>query len=181
MFELHLNVNDKPDFEYGQKLYVVEPDPTGNNSTAFSEKCPVCDNTRKINYKGYELKCSYCDRLSANYISIRKYVVREYFVNEFVVEGPESISGMKTQLPVVKKICAFTRWGHGYNDIKKKQLFVYDVDPDDQQIKEDRRMDNFVFTSKNAAYHALEIIMEKERDNLNKFNDEHGTSYEFPY
>ena len=168
MFTLKINLNAALDFQYGQKLYVVEPDPTLNcnrNRVTFSEKCPVCDNTRKIQYRGFELKCTYCDRVGVNYICIEKYTV----------------SGIKSELPVIKNIRMFTRWGRGFSDCKTKEINMRNVDPKDERLVAEHRSVDFVFTSKEAAAHALELLIENDKKRLNEFNKEHGTEYKYPF
>lgn len=184
MCEFNIKLQKEPKFKYGQKLYIVEPDPTTRyHDKSFSEKCPVCDNKRTISYRGYEIKCSYCDRLGANYVTVTKYVLREYYVNKIVIEGSNTASGLRSSLPEVTEIRAFTRWNNSFDGYKTRDVLIRNIDPegDLEALLGKREYDSFVFTSKEAAQKALEIIMNNERTKLEKFNEQHGTTHEFPY
>lgn len=183
MYHFELDVDKKPELQYGQTIYVIEPDPTKLNPSEYLSfgKCPVCDDKKKISYRGYEIECSYCRQVSTKYIILTKYVLSKYFVNRFRFSGPDFVSSIRSHLPKIEDFCAFTRWGKGYDDIRVREIYPDDLDPSDDKVCKYGEDDVFVFTSKNAAEHALELVIEKQKKLLDEFNKKYGTDYVFPF
>lgn len=185
-----VDVRDTTDFYYGQKVYRIEPR-RHNAGNTFKEKCPVCDDTKKVEIKGYTFKCPYCEGSrsdpEATQIMLRNYDVVEYIINRFEVNGADrknaySGDGLLNDrnLPFVRWY-GFTRWGNGLHEVTSRQFSEYDfreVDPDKVDIN---RPGDHCFFSKSEAKKYCSRLHERQKGQLEKFNAEHGTDHAYPF
>lgn len=189
--EITLKYNDdEVPISFGDKFYIVEPCP--RLTKHFQEKCPVCDDTHKINVRGFEFDCPYCHTLNNNstHITVRKYEVREYYVNKFQLVGSEN---KKDYIPYVKieprltGIYAFTKSGNGYGDVSERTVYEskYQWDPD---LEDEERLTwlkrephTYYWHTKKDAEKFCKMLNDTERKNLADFNAAHGTKHEYPF
>lgn len=185
MYELKINLEREPRFHYGQKLYIVR---TGN-SKYFNEPCPICNDEKKITLKGIEgLSCPYCQtsyrgRNTNNNIGVHEYRVIECFVNKIELEGEEtkSLYGAGGPPKPMIRISGFTREGNGYSGIGTVHLtnsVRVDEYPENPSYN---FLDAYVYTTKKGAEVLKKMFVDKEKEELQKFNEEHGTNYEYPF
>lgn len=183
MYELKINLEREPRFHYGQKLFVVRK----ANTKSYSEVCPVCKGERKVTIGGIsDLLCPYCqvsNGRKATYISVQEFVVLECFVNEIKIKGDTTknlCAGQEAPFPQIY-ISGFTRVGNGYGS-------VYSVRLDNpryiDEVPKDRLFalpEDCVYTTKKGAEELKKMFIEYQKDELRKFNEEHGTNYEYPF
>ena len=182
-----IKLSCSPIYKYGQKVYIIEPDPVNRfSSKTFTEKCPVCEGEHKITIKGYTADCPFCNgvrTLTNNSVTVKKYVLREYYVYELRLTGPEYISQIKNGKPDIRTYKAFTRWSNGYDGVKERELPLYKnkIDPEPSLFSKTVAPADYVFTEKKRAEKALVLLVEAEKKKLESFNAEHGTSHAYPF
>lgn len=181
--------------EIGKKVFVIETKAMGD-STVFTEKCPVCDDTRKVTIRGFEFKCPHCmsggfavGAAGATTVRIKKYHVEEYIVHQITLAGPDTKksygSGAKScdDYPSVKEIGAFQRTANGYANVRTISVTRDNrfIDPKPSDAADPDRLSSFYFTKKSLAEEVQRLLMEKEKQKLDRFNKEHNTNHAFPY
>ena len=188
--EINLTAMDEGVFHYGQKVYMVDCMGTwGASAKTFTEKCPVCDDTRKINVRGFEFKCPYCDgagRGNAISITIRGYRVREWIINQVDIVGEERKNaycnkGSEDDLPHTRWY-GFHRSDNSYGGISTRQFYTSEVcDEDPNEISPGEDVGRRVFLTKVSAEKYCRRVHEAQKAQLDRFNAEHGTAHEYPY
>lgn len=181
---------DQPVFaEFGKKAYIITC--SRNETKYFKEKCPCCGDTKKIQYNGFEVKCSIC-ATQRGYISLENWHVEEYIVNDIRIVGPDykkcydKDHGKRKpeDYPRVTEINGFHRTANGYNNVLNHKIPIrsqfVDPEPNTQTINL-FEIEQFAFTTKAKADAVCEAIRQKDRDALMKFNQEHGTNHLYPF
>lgn len=187
MDQIVQKLRTEPMFYYGQKLYVIEPHGRGED---FTSTCPICDGTKKIEYRGHEFNCPLCQSggyRSPNYLYLRGYQIIEYIVNKITIRGPEVKKAYGNNvaffdLPTAG-FEAFAREGNGYDGIHTKSLIENEhyVDPGVDTILNASSPSDYVFTTTAPAKTAMKALIDRDKEKLEKFNKMHGTNYEYPF
>ncbi len=200
MTECLITLQQKPLFWLGDKFCKVEESALNHGRTSkmeFSSKCPSCNDTRKITYKGYngsdfECECPVCKGSVGhgygNKIKLTNWEVHEYIVYKINAQGPETVSAYKDSIGYIDSmsLTAFCKIGrcmddyiqtnvpcvenHVDNDIKSIDMDAYYFDPKD-----------YVFRKKADAARFLEALKERDRRRLAEFNKTNETEYEYPF
>lgn len=177
----------------GDKVYVIHQ----YNSRTFTQKCQVCDDTKKITYRGYEMPCPYCvggtyrsGNLVRNTCTVYGLEVEEFIVNSVVIEGPDTKSAYATKnkgsiisAPKVAGVYAFTRRNGSSSSIATVKVpngGLY-LDPEEKYILNALHLDSFVFTTRKKAEAAVSLLVGKEKERLAEFNAKYECSYEYPF
>ena len=186
-----------PPVWYGDKVYII----VRNGNKVFREPCPVCDDTKKINVRGFELKCPYCDvhpNDNTNTLVLCRHVVEEVFVNQIVIEGPVEKGAYKRYMsgdprgndcPTIKRVLGFYKHGNGYGSERVVTIPTWEgaYDPDEEVLQKaisgqkTGTFTDYVFSDRKGAERALAMQEEYDRELLRKFNEEHGTNHEYPW
>lgn len=185
-----------PIHKIGQKVYVIREESLG--SGRFRVKCPVCDDEKKIAYRGYDLPCPYCSEKKQygwdkdpiiNSISLKGYTVVEYIVNSITIEGSDTMDAYKPRNaakrpPRIMKVGAFHRYDGGWHSVDTVSVpnsVGIDLDPTEEWLGKDGvRVGSFAFTTKKKAQEAAEFFTEKEKKRLAEFNKKFGCNFEYP-
>ena len=179
-----LDVMDEGVFHYGQRLYIIRT----IDHKLYTGKCPVCDNTRKITVKGYEMDCPYCscDPQHADYsILLKNYKPIEYIINEITIKG-EAVKNAYTKdgnpqvgrIPVVV-YNGFAKIG---NTTEKRRFCVHDLAARDlRPTSPSDNLTDFVFDTRSQALAVTRCLHEKQKAILSDFNKQQGTNYEYPF
>ena len=200
MTECLITLQQKPLFWLGDKFYKVEGSAYNHGRTSkmeFSSKCPSCNGTRKITYKGYngndfECECPVCKGSVyhgyGNKISLTNWELHEYIVYKINAQGPETVSAYKDGIGYIDSmsLTAFCKTGrcmddfiqtnvpwvenHVDVDIKSIDMDAYYFDPKD-----------YVFRKKADAVRFLEALEERDKQRLIGFNKTYETEYEYPF
>lgn len=188
----------EPLFWLGDKFYIVNNQNKryGYSYTRFSSKCPSCNDTRKITYKGcddkeYECECPICKGASyrgyGNTIDLNNWNVNEYIVYDLDTRGIETESAYKDgAVMAAVRLRAFCRTGRCLDnyittevpftsarvdiDITSVDFSSYHFNPGD-----------YVFRKKADAVKFCNAIKEYDKQRLIEFNKTYGTDYEYPY
>ena len=200
-----INLIEKPLFWLGDKFYKVEEERqrcTGTDRIVFASKCPSCNGTRKITYKGYngcdfECDCPVCkDSIIpfnvyygyGDQIELINWAVHQYIVNEISAKGPKTVSAYRDGIGYVSSVCltAFHKTGRGAGDfIKIKVPSVEDlVDPEIESMDMESYYfipKNYVFRKETDAAKLLNALKEYDRKRLIKFNETYGTDHKYPF
>lgn len=179
-----------PVYEIGRRIYAVRT----KQYYMFQQTCPVCDGTKKITYRGYEMECPYCVRRGArdgsvaSAIRIRTFKVEEFIVRSVEICGPDTKSAYEPRnkddifnVPKINKVTMFTRRDNGYNGVEEitVQQGSY-LDPTDEVVRNALQIEAMAFTSRAKAAAAKKILVEMEKQRLAEFNEKFGCSYEYP-
>lgn len=200
MTERLITLQQKPLFWLGDKFYKVEESALNHGRTSkmeFSSKCPSCNDTRKITYKGYngndfECECPVCKGSFyhgyGNKISLTNWELHEYIVYKINAQGPETVSAYKDGIGYIDSmsLTAFCKTGrcmddyiqtnvpcvenHVDVDIKSMDMDAYYFDPQDH-----------VFRKKADAAGFLEALKERDKQRLAEFNRTYETEYKYPF
>ena len=193
MTERLITLQQKPLFWLGDKFYKVE----ASTQIEFSSKCPSCNDTRKITYKGYngsdfECDCPVCIGSSyhgyGNKIKLTNWEVHEYIVYKINAQGPETVSAYKDGVGYIDSMsltafCKIGRCMEDYilsnvpcvensvdRDIRSIDMNAYYFDPQD-----------YVFRKKADAVRFLEALKERDKQRLAEFNRTYETEFEYPF
>ena len=198
MYTYEIQLSEKPLFWLGDKFYKVNDknNKFGDPYTSFSSKCPSCNNTRKIVYKGYngsdyECECPVCKgsigRGYGNTIELRNWNVNEYIVYDITARGSERESAYKDGA-VMESVTldAFCKTGRCLGDyISARVPFVPNqVDVDITSLDFSKyyfNPDNYIFRKRADAIKFCNAIKEYDKQRLIEFNKTYGTDYEYPY
>lgn len=180
MPQITLNVNKDQIFSFGQRLFIVESERTAD----YNSKCPICDDTHKITVRGVEFDCPMCRAArsgqSLQHISVHKFVTREYFINELRIFGEENKSDYgNNMVPPTVAYKAFTRNSASYNGAKTRSVYDRQLDPSDENIID--RMEDWVFSTKAKAECYRKMLIQRDKERLDKFNELNGTDYVYPF
>lgn len=201
LFTYSIILPQEPLFWLGDRFYAVgyyAKGYTADTSRDFSSKCPSCNDTRKITYRGYdgkdyEAECPLCKggigRGYGNRIEIKNWQVREYIVHKISAQGPETVSAYKEDAVMDRiHLTAFTKIGRGMDDYLEMRVpdvdNLVDVDPcslNIANISDYHNVSEYVFRKKKDAEAFCRMIKDYDRKKLEEFNKTYGTSYEYPY
>ena len=174
--------------EFGKKAYlIVHGNGIYDSGKSFIEKCPCCGGAGKIQYNGFEVKCSVCSTVKTS-ITLKDWVVEEYIVNSITASAPDYKNAYgknrkKGDLPRVTGIKGFCRTANGYSNVKTHDIPYRDrdyVDPDTDKV-DLYGAESFAFTTKAKAETMVAHLKQKDRDKLAQFNADHSTAYEYPF
>lgn len=188
----------EPLFWLGDKFYIVNSQNKkyGNAYTRFSSKCPSCNDTRKITYKGcddkvYECECPICKgatyRGYGNTIDLQNWNVNEYIVYDLDARGMETESAYKDGAVMeAVQLTAFCKTGRCLDDyITTNVPFMPDkVDVDITSLDFSNYHFNpgsYIFRKRVDAVRFCEALKEYDKQRLAEFNKTYGTDYEYPY
>lgn len=177
----------------GDKVYVIHQ----YNSRTFTQKCQVCDDTKKITYRGYEMPCPYCvggtyrsGNLVRNVCTVYGLEVEEFIVNKIVIAGPDTKSAYATKnkgsiinAPKVTGVYAFTRRNGSSSSIatvKVPNSGIY-LDQEEKYVLDALQLDSLVFTTRKKAEAAVALLVEREKERLAEFNAKYECNYEYPF
>ena len=196
---LNVEVSNQTPVQYGDKVYLI----VHNNCQHFREKCPICDDTKKVVIRGKEFRCPQCDTHpndDANRLTLFSWEVVEVIVNHMVIHGPEEKAAFvrynkgepnRGDLPFVSKIMGFRRRGNSYDGV-----YTYDIpvskmryDPDEETVRRvveqisryDEDLTKYVWTSRKAAEKVMQKQVEHDRKKLEEFDRMHGTEHKYPW
>lgn len=189
---LQITVFDDGILHFGQHVYIVV---SGDYKT-FTEKCNICDGTRKITVRGMEFDCPNCaahnrSREAAKTVmTVFDFYAREYIVNEINIHGEESMCIYKKdgstsggRYPYAR-YRAFTRYGSGTDQVSTTALSgrrFEPKDPDKVMIHRLDGNDGFCFFEKKDAVAFAKRLHERQQESLAQFNAEHSTSHNYPF
>lgn len=170
-------------WEFGQRVYFLEMEKIKH----FEASCPICENTKKITYRGHELKCPNCEDKKMPSIDVYRPVLKEFIVNKIVISGPDYKNAWtkKAQTenqnaPQIREVWAFNRTNAGYAGAFSRRIpdgaFV---DPE-LKLAEDRRIDACCYTTPKAASGIIDLLIERERLRLVQFNEAYETNFVYP-
>lgn len=205
MIEKTIMLDKKPLFWLGDKFYKVETfvgwhDPRRFVKVEFSSRCPSCNDTGKITYKGYngsdfECECPVCRGgvgrgYGNNRIELTNWEIHEYIVYEVNARGSEVISSYKDGAACMESISlkAFYRFGRCADEYITTQVPVLNlvnrVDKNVEEIDIDIysfNSEDYVFTKKSDAAKFLKALQERDKRRLVEFNKTYKTKYEYPF
>lgn len=186
--ELKITVEpNSVDLEYGDRLYCV----VSREYRHFNSICPVCDDTRKITVRGYEMDCPYCrynKGEQGTHIQVVRLEVVEYIVNEICILGPCAKNAYQKKLPtpVIYKYKAFTRTGRSDYDVETttppNMIEYYDVpfEKKSSKIKIDN-IKHYYWRDKNEAQKFCDYFIQMQKEQLAEFNRNNKTEHVFPF
>lgn len=200
MTECLITLQQKPLFWLGDKFYKVEASAINRiqpSKMEFSSKCPSCNDTRKITYKGYngsdfECECPVCKGSSyhgyGNKIELTNWDIHEYIVYKINAQGPETVSAYKDGIGYIDSmsLTAFCKIGRCMDDyIQTTVPWVENhVDVDVSSIDMNAYYftpNDYVFRKKPDAARFLEALKERDKQWLAEFNKTYETEYEYPF
>jgi len=111
-YEIEVKVRDKEKvWRIGDRFYKVSP----KQLVTYRETCPVCDGSKKVEIRGREFPCPYCQDRSNSYcikdlqsVTLHGFNVVEYIVNGFEVSCEEK-TGPASSRSCLIIICNFIR------------------------------------------------------------------------
>lgn len=194
MYTYNITLQQKPVFWLGDKFYKVEE----VGETTFSTKCPSCNGTREIVYKGYDGKdytceCPICKKSGFGYgygdkIEIVNWDIHEYIVYKINAQGPETVSAYKDGTGYIgsMSLTAFCKVGRCMNDYIQTDVSLTGIntDLDISEIDINTTYFNssrYTFRKKSDAKKLLDVLVERDKKRLKEFNEKFGTDYEYPY
>ena len=86
---LSIEVLDPGVLHFGQHLYVVE----SKACKHIRERCPICDDTRKVTIRDVEFPCPNCVNQSKALpvaLTLPNFVVAEYILNQLWIRGDQT-------------------------------------------------------------------------------------------
>ena len=187
-----LNVDNDMLFPIGTHLWV----PVTKGWKTFNEVCPVCDGSKKITVKGFEVPCGYCScgsyspKDDRGTLTIRNYQPEENIIYGIELRGTETKGDYKSggYPPLqIKSLSGFCRSSDGLNSIEVRNFQNTLTQRIDRELTRDNVRDfyhtygDLVYTSKALALKAVKALHEYQRERLVRFNAEHGTAYEYPW
>ena len=201
LFAYSITLPREPLFWLGDRFYAVDyyaKKYAADTGTTFSSKCPSCNDTKKITYRGYdgkdyEAECPLCkgsiNRGYGNRIEIKNWQVREYIVHKISAQGPEKVSAYKEDAVMNRiHLTAFTKTGRGMDDCVERNVPDFDDHVDVNlgsinisRISEYKTVSDYVFRKKKDAEAFCQMIKDYDKRRLEEFNGTYGTTYEYPY
>ncbi len=200
MTERLITLQQEPLFWLGDKFYKVEETTLRYGRTSkmeFSSKCPSCNDTRKITYRGYngsdfECECPVCKGSVyhgyGNKISLTNWEVHEYIVYKINAQGSETVSAYKDGIGYIDSmsLTAFCKTGRCMDDYIQTTVPCVEnhVDTDISSIDMNAYYftpKDYVFRKKPDAARFLEALKERDKQWLAEFNRTYETAYEYPF
>ena len=183
MKEITLKLKEDNNLNLGQTLYTVE---NLDKAIQFREKCPICDDTGEITYRGRKYNCPECvGRISNNdpdSLYLRKWEIVDYIINEVTVKCPEIKSYYKSENPEgMIEFEAFHKMGNGFNSSRVRNINLQTIITSEEQIANMSRYYTYYFLDKKLAKKALKNFIDKDKKKLEEFNNFHGTNYKYPF
>ena len=189
-YQFEVQVKDKEKvWRIGDRFYKVSP----KQLETYSETCPICDGTKKVEIRGHEFHCPYCQDRSNSYyikdlqsITLHGFNVVEYLVNGFEVvgevkKGNYPANGTAKEPPKFKRFNTFTKWGSSYNAVSTTQAPRFDeLDLTTEQALKRLSLEDVAFTTEAKAEEFVAALVEREKARLAEFNEKFGCSYEYP-
>ena len=188
MKEINITVRNDSPFYYGMKVFVVKADPR-NRSKMFTDKCPVCGDSRRVEIKGYNLPCPMCNsssrpRSDAIAIDLTNFIVIEFIINELSIKGDyykKDYAPSSNKLPRAEWK-GFARWGYGYQDMETRKFTDFDFyDKDAEAVDLKSSISSYCFYTKADANKFCKRLHERQKEILDKFNAEHGSDHQYPF
>lgn len=182
MRDFYLKLKQEPAFAYGEKLYVVKM----GQSQYIREKCPVCDDTGKIEIKGHRCRCPFCrdPYEHRDDLNIHHYEVVEYIINEVRIQGPEVKKvyeagriDWESNLPWATYY-GFAKTNSRFNSVDRRSFFSSELF---DELKEYSSQDKVVTKRKKLAEEACAKANAKEKEKLAEFNKTFGTAHPWPW
>lgn len=183
-------VNNHP-IQYGDRLYVVRRRLSSSGGVRIDSPCPVCGGKRKINYKGYELDCTYCSKsgFSNDYIYLYDYELYEYIVNGIKVfcsgDYTKKSFGKSIKMPRVGvgSTEAFCKYGRSFDDVDDLTIYNGDIyQGETANFDCDNDLGKvFIFRDKKTAREMLSLVHDAQRKMLHDFNEKYGTDHTYPF
>lgn len=182
--ELTIQVRDTSPFYYGMKLYVID---TAGHKTLF-EKCPICDDTGSITYRGYTFSCPECkdqhhNRETGNRLELSNYCITDYFINHLEIEGEttkslyEGTNILNHRFAPRVRYKGFSKKGNSFDCAHSKIFWESDMHKEDSHFAEY----GSVFSSKAEAQKCIRRLHRQQEEALKEFNKKHGTDYAYPF
>ena len=184
MTECLITLQQEPLFWLGDKFYKVEetsPHYGRTSKMEFSLKCPSCNDTRKITYKGYngsdfECECPICKGSVyhgyGNKISLTNWELHEYIVYKINAQGPETVSAYKDGIGYIDSmsLTAFCKIGRCMDDYIQTNVPCVEnhVDTDISSIDMNAYYftpNDYVFRKKADAVRFLEALRKQKKQN----------------
>ena len=200
MISYPITMQQEPLFWLGDKFYKVEESALhyGRSSKIdFSSKCPSCNDTRKITYKGYngsefECECPVCKGSIyhgyGNKISLTNWELHEYIVYKINAQGPETVSAYKDGVGYIDSmsLTAFCKIGRCMDDYIQTSVPCVEnhVDINIKSMDMDAHYFNpkdYVFRKKVDAVRFLETLKERDKQRLALFNKTYETDHIYPF
>lgn len=185
--ELKLDVYDDVQLSFGQSVYCIRV----AEDKFFSDKCPICDDTKKVTIRGKEFSCPNCcgtgyshSSNSATHIYLKDYQMDEYIINSITLCGPDtkcsySKGALKKGGRIKASYKGFVRYNNSYMSVYSRDfrsgLFGH-TDPTKVLDPKD-----CAFVNKADCKSFIRRLHEIQKEKLEQFNAEHGTSYEYPF
>ncbi len=202
MYTYDIDLQQKSLFWLGDRFFKVEQEASRysrGGQVEYRSKCPSCDDTRKVKYKGcdgneYEAKCPVCEGSVGigygNCITLNNWEVHEYFVYKINAQGPTNVSAYKDGIGYVDSVSltAFHKYGRCMDDYIETHVPCVEnvIDPDLErlimaEVEQYERTKGYVFRSKKDAEKLCAMLKEYDRERLKKFNETYGTAHDYPY
>ena len=180
---VEMTIKNPTGLTYGQRVYVID----AVDSKFFSEKCPICGGTHKVEIKGEEFYCPACQSgyHLKNNLRIWCYEVHEYIVNSVTLKGEErkihygKEASVSTSAPEAT-FGAFRRGREGVNTITLFNWMFEYRDPHDRSVNENLGH-RICFTDRKDAEEFKDELHAMQKQCLMDFNKEHGTDYKYPF
>ena len=200
-FTLQIDLLRKPKYDIGDRLWIVEALTGNGKDILFTEPCPACKGTKQVTVNGITMRCGYClpynpqQGKTATCMRLNDWVVREYVVNAYLIEGPNRKNAYEKNdmrdlrdLPWIKEIRAFSRTGNSQITINTKRVDTMSY-TDPQQV--DTALSDYeeaphlkremCFRTKAEATRFAAGLKAIDAARLEKFNQEHGSGYVYPW
>jgi len=181
---------------FGGHFFKVEKAAKENSQLEFHPRCPSCDNTRKITYKGfdgneYTCTCPICSgeigRVYRNYIKLNNWEVHEYIVHDIKLCGPCQVSISKdnyfADYVTMEAFHKFGRCADNYITTKVPSNKAF-IDPDLSKIDltlSKTYVYDYIFTNKKNALELCRMFKEFDKKRLEDFNKTFKTDYNYPF
>ena len=187
--EILITVMDEGVISFGQRVYVLDK----TDCKIYTEKCPICDDAKKISVKGMEFDCPYCrgyrTERQATQFAIYDYAPYEYIINKIEIIGEENRSAYSKDGCIVgnrypmAKYSGFTKFGNSLNSIRTRSFSRYDFREHSPNVPLLGRSigGEYCFLLKADAKAFSKRIHERQKEMLDRFNTEHGTNHEYPF
>lgn len=188
MKNINITVKNDSPFYFGMKVYTVMANPKNRYKTIY-DKCPVCEDKREVEIKGFMLACPMCNGgrgniQNAKMIRLTNFTVVQFIINKVMIEGSKYKTDYKLSSNMLPKATysAFARWGTSISDIAIRNIDTYRFrDVEAEKVNLESLEPECWFYSKADAQRFCKELHERNKAALDKFNADHGTNYEYPF